>query len=85
VFLLDLEKKLSAIKEVFSKKQVVIREVNLKNPNHSSTASTDSKGPFYYSIGSWYLKVTTTKFSDLRFQYVGLASMEKVVRYNDSN
>lgn len=42
VFLLDLEKKLNAIKEEFSKKQVQIREVNLKKVS-SGASSADGK------------------------------------------
>ena len=36
LFLIDLEKKLSAIKEAYCKKQVAIREVKLKKPTDAS-------------------------------------------------
>lgn len=38
VFLVDLEKRLNVIKDEFSKKQVEIREVNLKKTSAGSSA-----------------------------------------------
>lgn len=43
VFMLELEKKLNAIKEVFSKKQIEIREVNLKKVLSGTGTSADGK------------------------------------------
>lgn len=43
VFLLDLEKKLNILKEEFSKKQIEIREINLKKPTSSAVKSSDGK------------------------------------------
>lgn len=44
LFLLDLENKLSVIKEAFRKKQIEIKEVKLKKP----TAGTSGKKAYCY-------------------------------------
>ncbi len=48
VFMLDLEKKLTAIKEEFSKKQIEIREVKLKK---KSSGTSEGKQLFFVWIG----------------------------------
>lgn len=61
--MLELEKKLNAIKEVFSKKQIEIREVNLKKVLSGTGTSADGK-QFHEISAFLYLisKLTMSKF-----------------------